>query len=114
MLMMVMEKPIQLTMVNAVPRLSTGAFCATNVENRGESAITTHPQINRKMTNSAVELFNKNKGDARQQRQDKPNIMVASFFVPTRCESRPLTTQAMLPPAITRNDIRGTFKPASG
>ena len=42
--MMVIAKPIQVTMVNAVPFKPAGAFCATSVENMGESAITTNPQ----------------------------------------------------------------------
>ena len=45
---MVIEKPIQLTMVNAVPLNSAGALFATKVENKGESAITTKPQKIRK------------------------------------------------------------------
>lgn len=45
---MVIEKPIQVTIVNAVPFICTGTFCATKVENSGESAITTNPQKIRK------------------------------------------------------------------
>ena len=46
MLMMVMANPIQFTMVNELPLIALGAFCATRVENKGESAITENPQIN--------------------------------------------------------------------
>ena len=48
---MVIKKPIQFTMVNAVPFSFEFEFCATKVENRGESAITTNPQKNKKITN---------------------------------------------------------------
>jgi len=44
MLIMVIAKPIQLTIVKAVPLFSAGAFFATSVENNGESAMTTNPQ----------------------------------------------------------------------
>jgi hypothetical protein len=40
---MVMEKPIQFTIVRAVSLDSSGVFWATKVENNGESAITTIP-----------------------------------------------------------------------
>jgi hypothetical protein len=43
-LIMVIVNPIQFTMVKAVPFSFVGAFCATKVEKRGESAITTNPQ----------------------------------------------------------------------
>ena len=57
--MMVMENPMQFTIVKEVPLDSSGAFCATNVEKRGESAITTNPQKKRKGTSVKTELFNK-------------------------------------------------------
>ena len=44
MLIIVIEKPIQFTIVKAVPLSLEGAFRATKVENKGESAITTIPQ----------------------------------------------------------------------
>lgn len=44
MLMMVIKKPIQLTIVRAEPTSSLGAVCATRVENWGESPTTTMPQ----------------------------------------------------------------------
>ena len=51
MLIIVMEKPIQFTMVNAVPFNFGMAFCATRVENKGESAMTTIPQNNKNPKN---------------------------------------------------------------
>ena len=43
-LMMVMKKPMQLTIVRADPTSSLGAVYATRVENWGESPTTTIPQ----------------------------------------------------------------------
>lgn len=51
MLIIVIAKPIQFTIVKAVPFILASALFATNVENRGESAITTNPQKNRKLKN---------------------------------------------------------------
>ena len=48
MLTMVIENPIQFTIVRAVPLNSGDALWATKVENRGESAMTTMPQKSRK------------------------------------------------------------------
>ncbi len=45
-----MENPIQFTIVSEVPLDSSGALCATNVENRGESAITVTLQTNKKIS----------------------------------------------------------------
>ena len=47
MLTIVMAKPIDVTMVNAVPLFVTAADCATRVENCGESDTTVNPQINK-------------------------------------------------------------------
>lgn len=47
-----MAKPTQFIMVSAVPFISVDAFCATRVENNGESAMTTIPQKMRKATKS--------------------------------------------------------------
>ena len=45
MLAIVIAKPIDVTIVKAVPVFSTGADCATRVENCGESEATVNPQI---------------------------------------------------------------------
>ena len=44
MLIIVIAKPIEFTIVKAVPFNFEGAFCATKVEKSGESAMTTMPQ----------------------------------------------------------------------
>ena len=83
---MVIEKPMQFTIVNDVPLVSAGALCATNVEKSGESAITTNPQKNKNAINTVTELFSNNSGESRQQAPDKNNAMAAIFFAPKVCE----------------------------
>ena len=53
---MVMAKPIQLTIVKDVPLDASGAFWATKVENKGESATTTIPQKKRKINRTFKEF----------------------------------------------------------
>ena len=65
-----MAKPIQLTIVNEVPRDSAGACCATNVEKRGESAITANPQMNRNNKKKKGDDRKKTIGNNKQQIQD--------------------------------------------
>ena len=108
-----MEKPIQFTIVNEVPLESSGAFCATKVENKGESAITASPQMNKKEINTEDELANRNNGEIMQQIQDASNDSVAIFLVPKRCENKPPKTQANPPQAIIKNDNKGTLRLAT-
>ena len=110
MLIIVIENPIQLTMVNEVPLDSPGAFCATSVENRGESAITTNPQKKRNAISTERELLNRNRGETQQHKQDKSKEMVAIFFTPNCWERYPLITHARPPEAMIMNDRRGIFK----
>ena len=84
-----MLKPMQLTMVSEVPLDISGAFCATNVENKGESAITTTPQKNRKVNNNGTELTNKNNGDTKQHIQDNNKDAIAVLFTPRYCDRYP-------------------------
>lgn len=77
-----MEKPTQFTIVSAVPFISDGAFCATNVENRGESATTTIPQIIKNRINRASDSIENINGEIRQQRHDMSNAIKAVRFVP--------------------------------
>ena len=101
-----MLKPIQFTIVNEVPLDSSATFCATSVENNGESAMTTNPQKNKKPTNTIEELLNKNKGESKQQQQDKNNATVAIFFAPKRCERIPLAAQASAPGAMIKKESK--------
>ena len=71
---------MQFTIVSDVPLDSAGALCATKVENRGESAITTSAQKNKKQINRTGEFENKKSGEIRQHRQDKHNAIVAIRF----------------------------------
>ena len=66
--MMVIEKQMQLTMVSEVRRDSSGAFCATNVENKGESAITASPQKKRKIRKATEEWPDRKKGEHKKWR----------------------------------------------
>jgi hypothetical protein len=77
MLTIVMEKPMQFTIVSDEPLVSCGAFCATNVEKSGESAITTSPQKKRNKSSIVKELLNRNKGEMQQHKNDKNKEMVA-------------------------------------
>ena len=67
MLRMVIEKPIQFTMVNAAPLSFSGAFSATKVEKSGESAMTTIPQKNKKRIKVVSFATIKKNGAIKQQ-----------------------------------------------
>jgi len=82
MLTIVTENPIQLTIVKAVPLTETGAFCATSVENKGESAITTIPQNNKKLIKIGVEAYVNSKGELKQQTQERVKKVAAVCLVP--------------------------------
>lgn len=69
-------------MVSEVPLDSSGAFWATKVENKGESAITTKAQKNRKPRKNNVELLKRKNGDRIQQQQDSIKEIVAIFCTP--------------------------------
>ena len=77
---MVIEKPIQLTIVKAVPLDSAGALMATKVENNGESAITTSPQKIRKIIRTNTWPWLKTKGETRQHEPDETKAYVAIFL----------------------------------
>jgi hypothetical protein len=81
-----MEKPIELTMVRAVPLDSSLAFCAMRVENKGESAITTKPQKIRNIKNTIPDPNLKIRGDIKQQMQDRSRERKAVFFRPIICD----------------------------
>ena len=82
MLTIVMANPILFTKVSAVPFTSAGAFWATSVESKGESATTAMPQNSRKVINSVAEGWLNSNGEIRQQIQDNNKAMVAIFLVP--------------------------------
>ena len=111
MLTMVTEKPMQLTIVSAVPLSSGDAFCATNVEKRGESAITTAPQKRRKAINKLSKLTSKIHGEIRQHIHDRSSAMNAVRFVPTILAIYPARTQANPPIAMIRKDQTGILNP---
>ena len=111
---MVIAKPIQVTIVRDVPLVFSGAFCAINVENRGESAITTIPQKNRNAMKRKVTFVFKSTGDSRQQMHDRHKEMAAIFLAPDVREIYPLRIQPKLPDPITRNDIKDIFRLTAG
>lgn len=113
MLIIVIENPMQFTMVRAVPLDSSGAFWATKVENRGESAITTSPQKNRNTTNRTGEFANRKRGESKQHKQDKRSEVVTIFFAGYRLEMSPLNTHANAPDPMIRNDNKETFSCAA-
>ena len=108
MLKMVMEKPMQVTIVMAVPFEAGGAFCATILEKTGESAITTNPQNIRKAMNAGKGQLNAS-GDSTQQQPDNSNAANAVAGLPYFCERNPLAIQAKLPGAMTRKEYTGTL-----
>ncbi len=79
--MMVTVKPMQLTIVRAVPFKEGDALCAIGVENKGESAMTTMPQPIKNSRKIPGEFCFKNRGDSRQQLQESSNAVKAMFLV---------------------------------
>jgi hypothetical protein len=114
MLMIVIEKPMQVTMVSAVPFVSAGAFWATSVEKSGESAITTNPQKTRNPINRYSDSVANRNGEIRQQPQDKHSAINATRLVPITCARYPPNTQDNPPSAIIENDNNGILKDDSG
>jgi hypothetical protein len=68
--MIVMENPMPFTIVNAVPFTFGSQFCATRVENSGESATTVAPQ--KSIRNIKIHGFGivKNNGESKQHKPD--------------------------------------------
>ena len=85
MLNIVIEKPMQLTIVSAVPFFSPIAFLATSVEKRGESAITTIPKKIRKPMNKLLNSVVNIRGDMRQHTHERSNAMNAVRLAPVIC-----------------------------
>ena len=83
MLTMVMEKPMQVIKVSAVPLCCGGAHCATSAENCGESDITDKLHININPKNNGKESSN-TKGAAIQQQPEHSNEYHATFLLPAR------------------------------
>ena len=72
-------------MVKAVPLRFSGAYCATNVENCGESGLTLKPQIKssiKKKGNGSTY----NRGEIKQQSPDMKSAVVPTFALPKYCE----------------------------
>ena len=113
MLIMVIEKPMQFTIVSAVPFNSAGAYCATNAENCGESATTAIPQNIRKVKKKGKETPNTN-GETKQHMHDDNNAINAVFLLPKICEKYPPKIHDSNPEPIMINDNAGIFNTVPG
>ena len=114
MLTIVIENPIQLTIVSAVPFVSDAALCATKVENIGESAITTMPQKKRNAMNTIVLGVVMMGGEIKQDKTENERATIAVFGAPTLREIYPPIIHASPPIAMTAKDKMGTSRTASG
>ena len=79
---MVIENPIQFSMVKAVPLSFSGVFCATKVENIAESAITIIPQKSKKSRKIVPFDTRKKSGETKQQIQESKSTEKAVLLVP--------------------------------
>ena len=113
-LTMVIENPIQFTIVSAVPLNSVGALLATSVENNGESAITAIPQI-RRYSKAKDEIDNsKYHGENRQQIPEINNAPAAVLFSPAFWEIIPPNAHEMLPAEIIIKALKEMNESACG
>ena len=69
-LTIVMLKPMQVTIVSAVPLYAGSAFCATMAENCGESDTTVIPQVSRKKMKTGKGAFTRKS----ERMQHRPEI----------------------------------------
>ena len=109
MLMIVSANPRQLTMVSAVPFISGETFCATSVENSGESAMTAVPQISKKLWNINLLSISKNIGETRQHKPEILRASIAIFFAPFAWARYPLKIQDKPPMPIIEKDQSDVF-----
>ncbi len=84
MLTIVIEKPIQFTIVSDEPLIVLGTEPAMSVENIGESATTLNPQVKRKRKRRKVDGWDTIKGVSKQHTpdtmSDKSAIFRGGFF----------------------------------
>src|SRR6186997_567580 len=103
MLMIEMVNPIQLTIVNAVPLFSTGAYPETMEENCGESIITVIPQKRRKGT-TTNRLLCKSIGENRQHNPEEIKANKATLRLLIFIAQYPPRIHAILPTAMIRKE----------
>ncbi len=106
MLKMVRAKPMQLTMVSAVPTYTLGAFCATTAENCGLSPTTEKPQVSNPRRKSHFGKKNRN-GESKQKIPEISSMAKATFGLPFFIEKYPPKTQPAPPIAMVRKDHNG-------
>ena len=83
---MVIAKPIQFTIVKAVPFKVGMALCATIVENMGESATTANPQIIMNIKNKAGLPDRKISGASKQLNPERLRALNATLLLPVFLE----------------------------
>src|SRR5680860_621736 len=110
MLRMVMAKPMELTIVRAVPLDSAAALFAIRVEKSGESATTIRPQKIKKLMSKTPESCKKIRGEIIQQHPERSRAVAAVLFAPHFCEMYPPATQANPPRPMIKNERRGMLK----
>ena len=99
-LIIVMAKPIQVTMVMAVPFSAGVALFATKEEKRGESPTTAKPQNSINTINEKVDCVVKKYGDTTQQINEASKNRNAVFLVPKCAPKYPAAMQPTAPVAI--------------
>lgn len=82
--MIVMPKPMHVTIVSVEPRHSAVAACDTRAEKSGESATTEIPQRHKNESTNKVDVLCSKIGDNKQHTQEMDNAQVATFFSPNR------------------------------
>ena len=109
MLIIVMANPMQFTIVSAVPLSSGAVFCATKVENKGESATTHIPQKMRNPIQVYSALSANTAGTIKQQIPDNNKANIATRFVPRELDKYPPNMHPKLPTPMTTKDKNDTL-----
>ena len=108
--MIEIKKPIEFTIVSAVPLSSTGTHCATKVENIGESEITVIPQNRRKKINTPLDCTPNINGEIKQQLAESSIEVKAIRFASMTKVRYALSTHAKVPIPIIAKDNKGILK----
>src|ERR1051326_81126 len=110
MLTIVIEKPIEVTIVSADPVRPSGACLATRAENWGESPTTVIPQRSMSARNHPS-ASPKKKEEKRQHAAETESGPHATFALPRRAERNPPAAHPILPAAMTANDQNEALMP---
>lgn len=96
-LIMVIKKPKQLTVVSPVAFFSAGTAAATKLENCGESAVTAMPQRHQTSKNGSGGSSKIN-GEAKQNTPDTANAPTATVPLPNFSAAKPPRHKKVRPP----------------